>query len=236
MSELAAFQVRLGYLFRNEQLLCLALTHPSLAHDQNKPLPHNQRLEFLGDAVLSIILSRWLYEALPGADEGVLSKSRARLVNAEALATRARHLQFGGHLILSIGADHGGGRESVSALADAFEAVLGALFLDGGLPAAETFVRRVFAPDFAALPQILIGIENPKGELQERLQSRSTIAPTYQLISTSGPDHAREFECAVLHDGIELGRGRGRSKKAAEAEAALAALKNVPPETGPALS
>ena len=111
MSELAAFQVRLGYLFRNEPLLSLALTHPSLAHDQNKPVPHNQRLEFLGDAVLGVILSRHLYETLPDADEGILTKSRAKLVNAGALAIHARALGLGPHLVLSRGEENMGGRE-----------------------------------------------------------------------------------------------------------------------------
>lgn len=227
MSELDAFQVRLGYLFRNEQLLCLALTHPSLAHDQNKPLPHNQRLEFLGDAVLGVILSRHLYETLPGADEGILTKSRAKLVNAGALAIHARALGLGPHLVLSRGEENMGGRERESTLADGFEALVGAIFLDGGFEAAREFVLRQFAEDFTTLPAEPAGIENPKGELQELLQSRSPNAPHYQMLSATGPDHDRQFECAVMHDGAELARGHGKSKKAAESEAALAALKKL---------
>ena len=227
MSELAAFQVRLGYLFRNEQLLSLALTHPSLAHDQNKPVPHNQRLEFLGDAVLGVILSRHLYETLPDVDEGILTKSRAKLVNAGALAIHARALGLGPQLVLSRGEENMGGRERESTLADGFEALLGAIFLDGGFEAAREFVLRQFAADFTTLPADPAGIENPKGELQELLQSRSPNAPHYQMLSATGPDHDRQFECAVMHDGAELARGQGKSKKAAESEAALAALKKL---------
>jgi ribonuclease-3 len=223
---LAELQSRLGYHFRDENLLRLALTHPSVAHEQNHPAPHNQRLEFLGDSVLGLMLSRELYERFPGADEGALTKSRAKLVNAVSLATHGRALGLGAHLILSRGEENTGGRERPSAHTDAFEALLGAIFLDGGFEAAREFVGREFAADFSTLAE-LSGIENPKGELQELLQSRSPRAPEYRLISANGADHNRDFECAVLHDGRELALGRGKSKKAAESDAALAALKKL---------
>lgn len=226
MPDLIVLQQRLGYQFRDESLLRLALTHPSVAHEQNHPAPHNQRLEFLGDAVLGLVLSRELYEKFPAADEGVLTKSRAKLVNASSLAAHGRTLGLGAHLILSRGEENTGGRERASALTDAFEALLGAVFLDGGFDAAREFVRHEFAADFGALAE-LTGIENPKGELQELLQSRSPQAPEYQLVSARGADHDRDFESAVLHDGMELARGRGKSKKAAESDAALAALKKL---------
>ena len=226
MSDLAELQSRLGHPFRDENLLRLALTHPSVAHEQNNPLPHNQRLEFLGDAVLGLILSRELYEKFPGVDEGALTKSRAKLVNAGSLAGHGRALGLGAHLVLSRGEENTGGRERPSALADAFEALLGAIFLDSGFDAAREFVLREFAADFSTLAEPA-GIENPKGELQELLQSRSRTAPEYQLVSASGADHDRDFECAVLHEGAELARGRGKSKKTAESEAAQAALKKL---------
>ena len=226
MSDLAAFQDRLGFRFRDENLLRLALTHPSVAHDLNRPVPQNQRLEFLGDSVLGLVLTRHLYEKFPGADEGSLTKSRARLVNAASLAAHGRALGLGAHLVLSRGEEITGGRERSSALADGFEALLGAMFLDGGFAAAQEFVLREFAGDFSELTGSA-GIENPKGELQELLQSRSPSAPQYQTISASGADHDREFECAVLHDGVEMARGRGKSKKAAESDAALAALQKL---------
>ena len=224
MSAPAELQQRLGYQFRDEQMLCLALTHPSVAHEQNSPAPHNQRLEFLGDAILGAVLSQQLYEKFSEADEGLLTKSRAKLVNAASLAAHGRALGLGAHLILSRGEENTGGRDRLSTLADAFEALLGAIFLDGGLDAAREFILREFAADIGELT-LPAGIENPKGELQELLQARSPRAPEYQLVSASGADHNPDFECAVWHDGTELARGRGKSKKAAESDAALAALK-----------
>jgi ribonuclease-3 len=226
MPNLAEFQQRLGYQFRDETLLRLALTHPSVAHEANTPTAHNQRLEFLGDSVLGLVLSRALYEQFPGVDEGPLTKLRAKLVNAGALAAHGRSLGLGAHLILSRGEENTGGRDRASSLADAVEALLGAIFLDGGFDAAREFVLREFAGDFDALA-LSTGIENPKGELQEFLQAKSPNAPVYQLISAGGPDHDRQFVCAVLHDGAELARGSGKSKKAAESEAASAALEKL---------
>ena len=223
MSDLADLQNRLGHPFRDEALLRLALTHPSVAHEANAALTHNQRLEFLGDSVLGLALSRALYEQFPAADEGALTKSRAKLVNAGSLAAHARELGLGAHLILSRGEENTGGRERASALADTFESLLGAIFLDGGFEAAREFVLREFAADFGALTEVG-DIENPKGELQELLQARSPHAPEYEFIAATGPDHDRVFECAVWHAGAELARGTGKSKKAAESAAALAAL------------
>lgn len=226
MPDLAELQQRLGYQFRDEALLHLALTHPSLAHEQNAAAPHNQRLEFLGDAILGAVLSQQLYEQYPEADEGLLTKSRAKLVNAASLAAHGRGLDLGAHLILSRGEENSGGRARPSILADAFEALLGALFLDGGFDAAREFILREFAADYAEL-DLPAGIENPKGELQEWLQASSPVAPVYQLISAAGPDHDPNFVCAVLHDGVELAQGSGKSKKAAESDAALTALKKL---------
>jgi len=226
VASLAKFQQRLGYHFRDENLLRLALTHPSVAHESSLASEHNQRLEFLGDSILSVVLTRELYEKFPQAHEGALTKSRAKLVNASALAGHGGGLGLGAHLILSRGEENTGGRTRASALADAFEALLGAVFLDGGFEAAKQFILQEFAADFIKLEEPT-GIENPKGELQELLQARSPLAPEYQLVSASGADHERDFECAVLHEGTELARGRGKSKKAAESGAAMAALKKL---------
>jgi ribonuclease-3 len=223
---LTEFQNRLAYQFRDENLLRLALTHPSVAHESGREMEHNQRLEFLGDSVLGLVLSRQLYEKFPDADEGLLTKSRAKLVNATSLAEHARRLNLGAHLILSRGEEISGGRDRASALADAFEALLGAIFLDGGFDAARAFILREFQNEIGEL-DLSDGIENPKGELQELLQAKSSNAPQYQLISAAGPDHDRQFICAVFHDGVELARGSGKSKKAAESDAALAALKGL---------
>jgi ribonuclease-3 len=223
---LADLQTRLGYTFRDEGLLRLALTHPSVAHEGGAPVPHNQRLEFLGDAVLQLILTHELYEKFPAFDEGPLTKGRAKLVNRRTLAEQARALDVGTHLILSRGEETSGGRERASTLADAFEALLGAIFLDGGFDAARQFVSREFGAAFGKL-SVPPTIENPKGELQELLQSRSPEAPEYHVLSATGPDHDRVFECVVQHAGVELARGSGKSKKAAESDAARAALKKL---------
>jgi len=229
MSDLADLQTRLGYPFRNEGLLQLALTHPSVAHESGEPTAHNQRLEFLGDAVLQLVLTHELYDKYSAFDEGPLTKARAKLVNRRTLAEHARALGVGTHLILSRGEETSGGRERASTLADTFESLLGAIFLDGGFDAARGFILREFSAAFGKL-SVIPTIENPKGELQELLQARSSESPQYHVVSATGPDHDRVFECIVQHDGVELARGAGKSKKAAETDAALAALKKLQEE------
>jgi ribonuclease III len=216
----------LAYRFRDEQLLRLALTHPSVAHEKGTATAHNQRLEFLGDAVLGLVLSQKLYDAFQNFNEGALTKARAKLVNRHTLAGRARSLGLGDLLILSRGEETAGGRERPTALADAYEALLGAIFLDGGFEAAREFILNEFAgavEELAAHPLI----DNPKGELQELLQSRSIKAPEYQTRQISGTDHEPIFECAVFHNGAELARGQGKSKKTAESAAAMVALETL---------
>jgi len=234
MPDLAELQQRIGHLFQDESLLRLALTHPSIAHEQNSSAPHNQRLEFLGDAVLGMVLSEQLYEKFANADEGLLTKTRAKLVNARSLAAHGRAIRLGDYLILSRGEENTGGRARPSILADAFESLLGAIFLDGGVSAARAFILRQFAPELIELTEVArpSGIDNPKGELQELLQARAPVAPEYELISATGPDHDRVFVCAVLHAGVELARGSGKSKKAAESDAARVALKKLQEESG----
>ncbi len=219
-------QEQLGYTFGDPSLLRLALTHPSVAHEQGLPVQTNQRLEFLGDAVLQLVLTRELYDKFPAVGEGLLTKARAKLVNRRSLAERARHLSLGRYLILSRGEEISNGRDRPSALADTFEALLGAIFLDGGFEAARDFILRQFLSAFGELTVIPV-LENPKGELQELLQTTSAEAPRYQVVSATGPDHDRVFECTVHHEGAELARGQGKSKKAAESEAALAALAKI---------
>lgn len=223
MADLQTIQQTLGHDFRDLSLLRLALTHPSASGNQSKPSDDNQQLEFLGDAILQLVISEALYRLHPSKDEGDLTKARAGLVNGAALAAKAAALEFEQHLLLGHGqrAEFERGRES--ALEDAFEAVVAALYLDGGLNVAGDFVNRVFADELAD-PDNIPSIDNPKGELQERLQGRNDGSPTYELLGSSGPAHAREFEVAVLHAGRELGRAAGGSKKEAESRAAAAAL------------
>jgi ribonuclease III len=226
VSDFTALQTRMAYQFRDVSLLRLALTHPSVAHEQGRLVRHNQRLEFLGDAVLGLILTQELYEKFPMASEGPLTKARAQMINRRTLAEQARRIELQNDLILSRGEEANLGRSRASALADGFEALVGAVFMDGGLEAARAFVLHSFREVFGELTSIPT-LENPKGELQEILQARSTEAPQYVVAGETGPDHDRSFECVVTHGGVELGRGRGKSKKAAESEAAVAALKTL---------
>jgi ribonuclease-3 len=226
VSDLNALQAEIQYQFRDLDMLRLALTHPSVAHELGRTVRHNQRLEFLGDSVLGLALSRELYEKFPDVSEGPLTKARAQMINRRTLAEQARHIGLREHLILGRGEEANLGRNRASALADAFEALIGAIFLDGGFDEARTFVLRSFERVFGELTSIPT-LDNPKGELQELLQGKSSEAPQYELLNISGPDHDREFECVVTHAGAELGRGRGKSKKAAQSEAAIAALKKL---------
>ncbi len=226
MATRGPFQKRLGYTFKKPELLELALTHPSVSHELGEKMENNQRLEFLGDAVLQLIISAELYKRFPTRDEGSLSKARARLVNREALAERAREVHLGKELSLSRGEDRNDGRNRPSALADAFEAVVGAIYLDGGFIKVKKFIHTQFANQFAEADS---GRHkgNPKGELQEILQGKSAVAPEYRLLETEGPDHDRSFICAVRHSGRELARGSGKSKKNAEMNAAAAAIDSL---------
>ena len=223
MPDLDAFQTRLGYRFQQTDLLRLALTHSSVTHEAGRPAPNNQRLEFLGDAVLQLVLTRELYDRFPNLDEGALTKSRAQLVNRRSLTAQARRIELGGSIIMSRAEESNLGRERPSILANAYESVVGALFLDGGYEAARDFILQQFSGEFGQVkdaPQLL----NPKGELQELLQATEARPPHYKILRSSGPDHDRAFECAVFNGAVEIGRGNGKSKKAAESAAAEAAL------------
>ena len=231
-----ALLATLGYPFKDSALLELALTHPSITHDHGAGTPHNQRLEFLGDAVLQLVLTLELYQKFPELGEGPLTQARAEMVNRKTLAIQSRALNVGEHLLMSRSEETTGGRDRASALADAFEALVGAIFLDGGLEAAREFVLRRFRDAFGEL-DALPSFYNPKGDLQELLQAESAEPPVYQLVAVSGPDHDRLFECAVSYRGESLGRGSGKTKKAAESEAAREALtllraRQNPGETG----
>jgi ribonuclease-3 len=222
-ADLGTLEGRLGYHFLRSPLLELALTHPSVTHDHGLGTPHNQRLEFLGDAVLQLVLTHELYEKFPALGEGPLTQARAEMVNRRTLAHQSRALGIGEFLRLSRSEEGTGGRQRESALADAFEAIVGAIFLDGSLEAARPFILRRFREAFGEL-EALPCLHNPKGELQELLQAESAEGPEYQLVSATGPDHDRVFESTVSFRGEPLGRGMGKTKKAAETAAAREAL------------
>jgi ribonuclease III len=219
-------EATLGHRFLNPALLRQALTHPSKA----RGAANNQRLEFLGDAVLQMLLTDLLFHQYPGRDEGVLTQIRARAVNRDSLAAIGRTLGLGQHLLLGHGEERNEGRVKPGNLADAVEAILGAVYLDSGTDAARAFVQRHFADILANLA----GEDefNPKGTLQELLQSRGLPTPTYEVEEASGPDHEKHFRIRVMSVGQPIGTGAGNSKKTAEqdaARAALAALTRLPP-------
>lgn len=223
MAFVADLEAGLGYRFRDAGLLRLALTHPSLAHELGGGQQHNQRLEFLGDAVLQLVITTRLFEQYPELGEGPLTQARAQMVNRAMLAQHGRKLDLGTHLVLSRGEESSGGRTRSSTIADAFEALIGAVYLDSDFLKTTEVVLSLYREVLGEL-EVLPNLSNPKGELQELLQSTSPEPPRYELKSSSGPDHNRSFECAVTHRGQELGRGFGRSKKTAESAAAQAAL------------
>lgn len=207
----------LGYQFKNPALLRRALTHPSMGSEDN------QRLEFLGDAVLQYIMSDILYATHPASREGQLTHLRALLVCEAALSQVARSLHVGEALIMDKGEALTGGRDKPSVLCDAMEAILAAVYLDGGLDAAREIVKRCWPkPEEVHRP-----MQDSKGALQEHLQKDGGDAPTYEIVAQDGPPHDRTFEAAVYRYGVELARGVGKTKKQAEQAAALAALEKL---------
>lgn len=214
----------IGYKFTNSLLLAEALTHPSLAYETQRPRFDNQRLEFLGDAVIQLVLTELLYEMFPGFNEGRLTKLRARLVSGDALFRFAKSIQLGEYVMMGKGEEATGGRERVSTLADAFESLMGALYLDAGLEE----VRRVIVSICSdAVARVAESPEekNPKGQLQEVLQAIGQESPVYEVVGEDGPDHQKSFHVQVSWKGEKLGAGKGNSKKEAETQAARAALK-----------
>lgn len=198
-------------------LLELAVTHRSFAYEQGG-LPHNERLEFLGDAVLGIVITDALYRGFPDVTEGQLAKLRAAVVNARALADVARALGLGDCLRLGKGEETTGGRDKSSILADAMEAVIGAVYLSGGMDAASELLLRLFTPLIQASAALGAGLDW-KTSLQEAASEAGLGLPEY-VVQDSGPDHEKEFAASVLVGGVVLGEGTGRSKKVAEQSAA----------------
>jgi ribonuclease III len=213
----------IGYKFRNSLLLAEALTHPSLGHEAQNYHFDYQRLEFLGDAVLQLVITEYLFRNFKVAAEGQLTKLRSRLVSRDALKTHAAALNLGRYILMGRGEEASGGRERASTLADAFEALIGALYLDGGLEVAKVFILTQTRADLEKLEEEPVDI-NPKGDLQELLQSISPQSPVYELVSQSGPEHEKTFVSQVVWEDIVLGQGSGRSKKQAETAAAFEAL------------
>ncbi len=231
MPDREVVEAKIGYNFRDRTLLRQALTHRSHVHvTGHERIESNERLEFLGDSVLGMVVNEFLYHHFTGKEEGDLTKIKSLLVCGATLAKVGERVGIGDHLFLSRSEAGTGGRKRESILADATEAVIGAIYLDGGLDQAKDFVRR----------HILVNVEasleerthrNYKSLLQERLQARYKVPPRYKVSYTTGPDHARRFTVKVALKGTVLGVGSGTSKKQAEqraAESALARIDEIP--------
>src|ERR1700722_7670487 len=215
---------RIGYKFRNSLLLAEALTHPSLGHETQRHHFDNQRLEFLGDAVLQLIFTEHFFRFFPHFCEGQLTKLRSRLVSREGLKVHSINIGLGTYLMMGRGEEARGGRQRASILADSFEALVGAMNLDSCLAAVRRFVLAEAQQDIQLLTHQPLAV-NPKGQLQEILQAISPKCPNYEIISQTGPEHQKLFVAKVIWEGSELGSGDGSSKKQAETAAALSALK-----------
>ncbi len=214
---------RIQYKFRNALLLAEALTHPSLGYETQRHHFDNQRLEFLGDAVLQLIFTEFLFDSYSELPEGELTKLRARLVSRDGLRINAEALDLGKYLMMGRGEEATGGRSRASALADAYEALIGALYLDSDY----VTVRRIVLTETRSRLEELIVEDpsaNPKGRLQESLQSVTPHSPIYEVVEQFGPEHMKQFISRIVWEGAELARGSGRSKKDAEVQAARKAI------------
>lgn len=223
----------LEHTFRDRSLLAQALTHPSYLHEVSEGDGDYQRLEFLGDAVLGLLLAEMLYVRYPDWDEGALSQLRSRLAGQDVLADRARRLGIGGFVLLGRGEEQTAGREKDSILADILEALIAALYRDGGLQAARSLVTGLF-DELAAAPELLVLGRDSKSELQEYLSSHDSSPPEYKLVEESGPPHDRLFRFRILVDGRVVGAGQGKSKKIAQQAAAAEVLVTLKSAAGQA--
>ena len=219
---MSVLEDRLGYRFRDRKLLETALTHPSFGGDHH--VPHYQRLEFLGDAVLELAVSRYLYFELPEVDEGKLTRIRAALVREESLNRAAQRIGLGEFISLSVGEERSGGRQKPSILSDVMEAVLAAVYLDAGFDEAVRIIGMVLGEELR--PEVLKDHLDAKSRLQELMQREGRM-PSYDYLSMEGPPHAPVFSYRVMDGEQELGRGSGTSKQNAQQAAARDALKRM---------
>lgn len=222
------FEETLGYRFLDRELLARALTHKSYANERRETTSsHNERLEFLGDTVLGFVIGEMIYRSFPNLQEGALSKIKAHLVSASTLALKGRELGIGRYLRMGAGEARSGGAEKLSLLADGFEAIVAAVYLDGGLPAAEALLRRVFGPDITGINIGDLSFQDYKTALQESAQALGLPLPEYRIVDEYGPDHEKVFVIQVFWNGEAFAYGRGASKREAQRKAAKEALKKL---------
>lgn len=212
--------------FNNQQLARQAFVHRSYLNESREPLESNERLEFLGDSILSFIISDHLYKTYPDFDEGILTNLRSLVVNTKSLAKTAKKLNFGDHLLLSKGEEDSKGRENESILANTFEAVIGALYLDQGVDAVRTFLYEVLIPNIEEYVQKKV-FKDPKSLLQEYVQAKKQNSPVYKVLKEEGPAHAKRFTIGVFVENQLTGEGTGKSKQEAEEQAAEKALEKL---------
>ena len=225
-AELERLAAHMGVAFSNIALLDEALTHPSYANESRDSIPHNERLEFLGDAVLELASSTDLYKHFPQCSEGELTKMRASLVQSDTLARLARRLHLGRHLRLGHGELRGGGADRQNNLENVFEAVIGAVYLDRGWESARDYVCTQLIPEIGNVQPAQVR-RDYKTTLQEHVQKDRHMSVAYELVGESGPDHDKRFTTRVLVGGETLGEGTGPSKKKAEQQAAAHALSKL---------
>jgi ribonuclease-3 len=226
--EFETLQQAVGYRFRDRGLLEHALTHASRANeDVSGGVEDNESLEFLGDAVLGFLIADALFRELPGSTEGEKSKIKAALVSTATLARQAEQLRLGDHLLLGRGEEKTGGRRKQALLADGYEALIAAIYLDGGIEHAQAFVAREFAPLIAEARAGGRAERDYKSALQEYLQAHDRPLPEYRLVGTAGPDHRKQFDVEVLVGGVPVARATGGSKKEAEQESARMAVEKL---------
>lgn len=231
MADLAELQRNIGVAFQALPLLETALTHSSFVNESpGTGVESNERLEFLGDAILGFIVTERLYQDFPGLSEGEMTRLRSALVRRDTLARVARAVRLGDFLHLGKGEETSGGRSKTTNLAGALEALIAAVFLDRGEAITRDFVLRLLGEEMVRVGNGA-GIDY-KSQLQELIQSRQQLTPTYRLVETAGPDHDRRFTVEVMAGDTVLGRGTGKSKKLAEVEAARLALKRLAAFTG----
>lgn len=224
---LEEFEKRIGYSFSDKKILVLALTHSSYANENKKGThENNERLEFLGDAVLDMVVSEYMYRSFPNMPEGELTKLRAGVVCEGSLARLARQLDFGKCILLGKGEESTGGRNRDSILADAFESVIGAICIDGGKDSVTKYILSFMEQEIDTAKNNFKTMDC-KTHLQEVIQKNSKLPITYRIINESGPDHNKVFMAEVCHNGMILGKGEGKSKKEAEQNAAHNALQEM---------
>lgn len=216
---------KIGYTFKDRNLLALAFVHRSYVNENRSVSNHNERLEFLGDSVLGMLVAEYLYCHLPTTPEGELSYLRSRLVEASSCVTYIQKLKLEKHLLLGKGERMNDGRGRESILADLFEAIIGAIFLDGGIEAARRFIFDNFAHEIETI--LKTPLRNWKATLQDYCQKKFQQTPTYSVMQESGPDHSKTFKISVMIGNKQLGHGEGTSKKEAQQAAAADALSRV---------